>query len=341
MQKLYVFIFCFCTFFIKAQTYYKSFHLTTDDGLPSNIIYSIAEDKNNNLVIGTDNGFSVYNGNQFQNYNVKEGLNNPYIVSVYNDKNSIWLLNYNGKLQQFNNGKITTTSIFSEYQNQIVTTRDKIFLFSSQNRNLDKTYSQIIIDKSDFKTVKPQKIFNFPSVAPPILLQNQIEIKLKNNILEFKEYKIRLPIEIKFIHKVIFRKNDVCVLEDDFLYFLNFNSQIQAKIKLPSNLSKNPIYKYDFVVDKLENCWLSIQNQGLFILKNDIWLPLSESIGLNNQDNINFLYNDSFGKLWIATNEKGLFCIPTTLNEIVTFKDSDNYFNGFATAFNENSLFVA
>lgn len=341
MRQFSLLIVLFSFILSNAQTQYKSFHFTTDDGLPSNIIYCITEDNNKNLLIGTDNGFSVFNGNDFINYNVKEGLNNPYIVSVYNDNGTIFLLNYTGKLQKFQKNKIISTSIFSEYQNQIITTKDKIFLFNSQNRHLNKTYPFIIIDKDNFNITKQVSQTLFKRIAAPILLQNGEEIKINNDFLEFQSYKIKLPKEIKFIHKVIFRKNDVCVLEDDYLYILNFQGNINSKIQLPSNLSKNPIYKHDFVIDKLENCWLSIQNQGLFILKKNNWVSLSQSIGLNNQDNVNFLYCDSLGKIWIATNEKGLFCIPSTLNETISIKNTDNYFNGFATSLNKNSLFFS
>ena len=325
----------------SAQTRYKGFHFTTDDGLPSNIIYSIAEDANKNLIIGTDNGFSVFNGNSFKNYNIKQGLNNPYIVSVFNDNNKIWLLNYNGKLQTFQNGKIVSTPIFAEYQNHIITTKNTVYLYNLQNRNTNKAYSYISINKANYNVTTPKISTVFQRVAAPVLMQNNFEIKITNNFLLYKNLKIKLPEELKLIHKVIFRKKDVCVLEDNFLFLLNFNGQILSKIKLPANLSVNPIYKHDFVVDKLENCWLSIQNKGLFILQNAGWVALSESIGLNNQDNINFLYPDFYGKMWIATNEKGLFCIPSTLNEIITFKNSDNYFNGFATAIDQKSLYIA
>lgn len=341
MRQNLIIIFFFLIVYGNAQTRYKSFHFTTDDGLPSNIIYSIAEDKNKNLIIGTDNGFSVFNGNSFKNFNIKQGLDNPYIVSVFNENNKIWLLNYNGKLQKFQDGKIVSTPIFSEYQNHIITTKNTIYLYSLQNRNANKTYSYISINKANYTVTTPKINTIFQRSAPPLLMQSNFEIKIINNFLEYKNLKIKLPEEIKFIHKVVFRKQDICVLEDNFLFLINYQGQILSKIKLPSNLSVNPIYKHDFVVDKFQNCWLSIQNKGLFILRNASWIALSESIGFTNQDNINFLYPDFYGKMWIATNEKGLFCIPSTLNEIITFKNSDNYFNGFATAIDEKSLFIA
>ena len=341
MKRFLLCLMCFSTFFVKAQTQYKSFRFTTDDGLPSNIIYSIAEDYKHNIVLGTDNGLSVFNGNDFKNYNVKDGLNNPYIVSVCSDKNAIWLINYGGKLQRFENNKITSTPIFSTNKNEIKIHKNSIFLSTQQNRHLNKTYDFVKIDKSNYKsepkfnTKKPNRI------APAILTQNGLEIVFKNDFVTYKNYNFKLPDAIKFIHKIIFRKNDVCILDDDFFYILNFQGNILSKIKLPTNISANAICRYDFITDQSENCWLSIQNQGLFILKNNIFAPINETLGLTKQDNINFLFLDSSGKIWIATNEKGLVCVPSTLIETVLLKNADNYFTGFATTENKETMFFS
>lgn len=91
MKNFVIFICCLVTFIAKAQFQYKSFHYTTENGLPSNIIYSITEEKNGNIMLGTDNGLSIFNGTQFVNYSVKNGLFNPYIVSVFNNNNTIYL----------------------------------------------------------------------------------------------------------------------------------------------------------------------------------------------------------------------------------------------------------
>ena len=340
-KQFLLYVFIFSAFYSKAQTQYKSFHFTTDDGLPSNIIYGITQDNKGNIVLGTDNGLSIFNGNDFNNYNVKDGLLNPYIVSICKDNDAVWMINYNGKLQKFQNNKITTTSVFTDYFNYIDVFQNKLFLYNMQNRFLNKTYSFATINKENFELKRNPQTEIFNRIAAPILHQNNDEIKIENDFLSFKNYKIKLPKEIKFIHKVVFRQKDVCILEDYFLFVLNFNGNLVSKIKLPSNLSKNQVYKFDFVVDKLQNCWLSIQNQGLFILKNNNWIALSESIGLNNEDNINFLFSDNSGKLWIATNEKGLFCIPTTQIETIFLKNAENYFNGFATSLDENALFFS
>ena len=334
-----------CVFFAIAngQTQFKFNHFTTDDGLPTNSIYSITQSNNGDIVLGTDNGLTFFDGNDFKTLNVKNGLINPYIVSVCKDGNSaIWLINYNGKLQKFENNKIVNTPFFSKQTNVILNANSELWLFTTQNRFPNKSYYYIQINKKTQSVFSP-KNNPIPTVfASPIFCQNNKKMEIKDNILTFENHKIVIPKEISLLHKVIFRKNDVCFLDDHFLFITDFDSNVLKKIKLPQSLSEKPIFQYNFITDNQENCWLNIQGKGLFLLKKDNnWEPISKNLGLNETDNINFLYCDNSGKIWIATNEKGLYCIPNTEITFIKFPKDNNYFNGFANSLDKETLFFS
>ncbi len=328
---------------VNAQFKYKFNHFTTDDGLPTNTIYSITEDKNGKIILGTDNGLTFFDGNDFTTLNVKDGLINPYIVAVFTDeKGIIWLINYNGKLQKYENKKIVTTSIFTNQANAFLNTKNKLFLYTTQNRYANKTYYYNQIDKNNFQLFKPNiNLFKTSRIAPPILVQDNLEIKFDAGFLIYKNFKIKVSNEITMLHKVIFRKNNVCLLDENYLFVVDFNGKVIQKVKLPISLSQRTIYKHDFVVDNQNNCWLNLQNKGLFILKNNKWVAVNENLELNESDNINYLFCDSKGKMWIATNEKGLFCIADTSISYYQFPNNNNFFNGFATSIDSKSLFVS
>ncbi|WP_310556053.1 histidine kinase [Flavobacterium sp.] len=325
-----------------AQNQYKFNHFTTDEGLPSNSIYSITEDKKGNIVLGTDNGLTFFDGNDFTNYNIKEGLINPYITAVSTDESGvIWFINYNGKLQKFENNKIVNTPIFTDTYNQLFNLKDKLFLYTIQNRFSNKCYGYNQITKNTWQILRPKNGIISKRIAPPLLVQDNKEIIFDNNNLIYNNVKVPIPDEVKFLHKVIFRKNDVCLLDENFLFLVDYKGIITNKIKLPQPLSVSPIYKYDFIVDQQENCWLSIQSKGLFVLKNNKWNSISENLGLSISDNVNFLCCDRKGKIWIATNEKGLYCIPNVNISSIQFKNQENYFNGFANSIDPKSLFIS
>ncbi|MBC7493954.1 MAG: hypothetical protein H7221_03020, partial [Flavobacterium sp.] len=337
------FIFFCCSFLTVAQVQYKFARFTTDDGLPTNSIYAISENKNGTIILGTDNGLTFFDGNNFKTFNVKDGLKNPFIVAVYTDKdNVVWFINYAGKLQKFANNKIVTTPVFTNHANSIITTKNEVFLYTSQNRYANNTYLYLKINKNNWIIKEPQKYASeINKIAPPILVQNEQQIRFENNYLLFKNLKVAVPKEVSLLHKVIFRKADVLLIDENYLFVLDYHKKEFSKISLPCALSKNHIYKFDFVTDKQNNCWLNIQNKGLFILQNNKWVAVNKNLGLNATDNINFLFCDSTGKMWIATNEKGLFCIASTAISYYQFANENNYFNGFATAIDGKSLFIS
>jgi ligand-binding sensor domain-containing protein len=67
-------------------TYFKK-----SDGLPSNTIYSLYEDKSGKIWIGTDAGLSVYDGSDFTNFSTNDGLVGNSVYAVLEDKGGkIW-----------------------------------------------------------------------------------------------------------------------------------------------------------------------------------------------------------------------------------------------------------
>ncbi len=71
----------------------KSFtHFTTKQGLSSNIIFKVLEDKNGNIWFGTQGGgASRYNGHSFSQFGYNEGFSNNHIRNLFEDKiGNIW-----------------------------------------------------------------------------------------------------------------------------------------------------------------------------------------------------------------------------------------------------------
>jgi len=68
------------------------YHLTTENGLPSNHVYSVVRDKSGFTWIATDNGVAKYDGYRFMIFSTKQGLPSNDIWSLYpDDVGRIWL----------------------------------------------------------------------------------------------------------------------------------------------------------------------------------------------------------------------------------------------------------
>lgn len=333
---------------VKAQFEFKYRKLTTEDGLPSNTIYSICEDKKGNIVLGTDNGIAIFNGNQFNNLNINNGLSRPYVVAATADKNgTVWAVSYFGQLQKLVNSKIINTNISTSYYNEILTTGNEILLFNRFNRlrnNMGYQYLLLTTSRKQ-KPVKQSDNFRTKMVLP-FYVQNNEKIEIVNNNIVYKAYRIPLPTQISLLHKIIFRKNDVCLLDDNFLFIVDFNGKILSQIKIPMPLTASfktntNSYNFSFITDNNENCWLNIQKKGLFMLQNKTWVNISNSLNLSSEQNINFLYSDKKGQVWIATHDEGLYCIPSTLIQSFKSSTAENFFNGFAFSQNKKRLFIS
>ncbi|MEZ4936614.1 MAG: two-component regulator propeller domain-containing protein [Crocinitomicaceae bacterium] len=72
-------------------------YLTTKDGLPSNRIVDLVEDKLGNLWFGTGSGVAKFDGKSFTNFSVKDGLCSDMISQLFLDsKGGFWIGTWGG-----------------------------------------------------------------------------------------------------------------------------------------------------------------------------------------------------------------------------------------------------
>lgn len=78
-----------------------------EHSLSDDLVRAINEDKNGNIIFGTQEGLSIYDGKSFHNYNTENGLPDNAIYSIIKDKNGlVWIGTQNG-ICSFTDGKFT------------------------------------------------------------------------------------------------------------------------------------------------------------------------------------------------------------------------------------------
>jgi signal transduction histidine kinase/ligand-binding sensor domain-containing protein len=84
--------------------------LTTVDGLTSNLILSIYEDREGSIWIGTEaGGLNLLKSKKFNTYTTRDGLPNDLVKAIYQDtQGGIWIGSNGGGLTLFKNGSFTT-----------------------------------------------------------------------------------------------------------------------------------------------------------------------------------------------------------------------------------------
>jgi len=92
---------------LKSQPFSQQF--TVDEGLPSNEVYHVIQDSFGYIWIATANGVSQFDGNNFRNWGVDDGILESSIHELYIDyQGRIWFISGSGNLVYYQNETIKT-----------------------------------------------------------------------------------------------------------------------------------------------------------------------------------------------------------------------------------------
>jgi ligand-binding sensor domain-containing protein/serine phosphatase RsbU (regulator of sigma subunit) len=115
---------------LDAQTLNLS-QFGIEEGLPQSSVYTMLQDKQGNIWVGTMNGVSKYNGLNFENFNKKDGLAENRVTSACLDNNGdIWFGHWSGGITKYD----AVAKKFSEVLPTEI--------------SLSKTITSIVADKS-------------------------------------------------------------------------------------------------------------------------------------------------------------------------------------------------
>lgn len=93
---------------ISAQEYAYA-HYDVKEGLASSLVYSAVQDKQGFMWFATDAGLSRFDGSNFKNFTVDDGLPDNEILKLFVDsKNRIWIIPFRHELCFYQYGKIHT-----------------------------------------------------------------------------------------------------------------------------------------------------------------------------------------------------------------------------------------
>ena len=115
--------------------------LTTDDGLPTNQIYALCQDRKGFLWIGTSNGLVRYDGYDFKKYTHdqanKKSLSNNAVYKIFEDSFGFLWIGTAGGLNKFNSAKQTFTHYTYNSADQHSLSSDRISaIYEDKDRNL-------------------------------------------------------------------------------------------------------------------------------------------------------------------------------------------------------------
>lgn len=296
----------------KAQTPYF-LKYSTDDGLSSNIIYDVMQDKDSYLWISTDKGVCRYDGYGFKIFNLKDGLADNEVIRIEQDaEGRIWFLTLIGKLSYFYQDSFYNKSNCS-YLAQVPDVKGYLHYFAEDEKSIffGSSNSEVfqIGKDSSYKRIPDSKsacfaIWNYDNQVYTI--NNEAIYALNNKRQRSKKIR-NLP------HSVYSTKSRVFSF-DSKLFFCAANHICGYDQKMDSLLI-DFVFPYadmditSFFFDSKQKLWVGTR-RGIFLAQNLEEAKQGKWQSFLENSLITCIYEDSEKNIWIGSMGKALYYIP-------------------------------
>jgi ligand-binding sensor domain-containing protein/serine phosphatase RsbU (regulator of sigma subunit) len=282
--------------------------VSDNDGLISNIVFSIVQNQKNEIVFGTSKGISVYNGFKFKNYNEKQGLNNSWVFKVLQDDDKTWIGTLEGvyilqgeKIRRFSFDKTldkaAVFSIFIDSKKRIWfgTINNGAICYDSKNNNFTNYNTS--------NGLQENFVFSFAENAQQEILVGTVggvNIINTTNGIRNCDY-IPSQFNIAF-RSILTNKNEQWFGSASDGLYKYYNKSI-TNFNLANGLTFNSIMS--LYLDREDNLWMGTDGSGVYKYLGDQFVSYSKTDGLP-ENYVNAVAQDSKGAYWVALRNSGL-----------------------------------
>lgn len=333
-------------FIVSLQGYSQTYafnHFNNQNGLAQDFVYSINQTNEGNLVIGTGDGISIFDGLEFINHSSKSGLNENTITCSYKASNGDIIFGHNeGSITLFQKGQFLPSKKTIESSSTVVgicmiedeiiycTQNDGIFLVNAKNQ-IKKIYSKKDILFKNILAIKDNILLVGTNDGILELEWKKGELSLVSNLS--KGDIVNTIVELKSINKIIV----AIETKGLFSYSKKNNNSTLTKYRTPIDEELISSEISSILIDNNKAIWIGTINNGLFQInrnsfsKNEDVIHFHKKNGLGS-DFVKCLYQDHEGNVWVGTFGNG---ISRPLENYFVFfpkLENDEGFNAFSFA---------
>lgn len=301
---------CLCLLGIStaAQTP-ACFNYNIEQGLPSNEVYDIHQDRDGFLWFATDNGVVRYDGHDMELFNVGQGLVDPVVFRFVPDtKGRLWMRSYSGNLCYYDNGKIkpyfqndTLSRLCSNtiMTQLIVDDEDKIwFCAPPQMTSLD---SHGHVETREVKRGESVIL----SVEDRYLGPG---FRLSQSVTELEIDGKHLPIKIRDVSTD--NINSETVAWRDKIYFYINSELFEYDGALLRAVFLGPSSIISLSLDDDNDMWIGMKNNGVVKLDHVTLQQISPNVPDLKGRSVTRVIQDNEGGYWFGTLENGVYYLP-------------------------------
>lgn len=317
MKFLFIIYFTLSSYLAVFATEPFLIKLSFNEGLPSQTIYDLFQDKKGYLYLGTEKGLIRYNGVEFKKYSTKNALSNS-LNNVTEDVNgNIWCKNFSNQILVLKND---TLVVIPELQKTIIQYGD---------------VKEFIIINNTIWVASQNAIYSYDtkSKTTTVVLKNNIKSKEDSffDIIYHSKTNSIFASDMDWIYEInenkIKKKNPVqngqknlCLYKDTVYYNLktlnNGIYKLNSRFPINTSLSSSGLY-YNYLKSTDNKLW-GCSNKGLVLLQ-----PSNEFFILLPEKRISDIIIDKEGNKWISTLDNGLYFLPNYKVKHKTFEDNE------------------
>lgn len=346
-KSFLLFVFFLLSFISGFSQAYQFKTYSIDNGISQPYIYTINQDKNGYLWIGTGEGLCKFDGVSFKSFYTTDGIAENFVTASHKDQNRNLWLGFNQGGVSFYDGKtfksINTSGFAKSPVTSIVTDAAGNAWCSTQNdgifrvsKKFEVSVFKIEFDKENIYSIELiQNNKLLVGTATGLKYYELIGVEQKPKLLS-----IISAIPETQIHCIVKKRNSTSLwigTEDEGLYLLTPQAYEKFKaIPIGNDLDIKLPNIQDVYEDGQSNLWVATFGNGLvklFLspsqLKYTDFLHLSEENGLGN-NYIKSIYADHEGNVWAGTYGTGI--VHITDNFFSFFKHSDKQYSNNVTA---------
>lgn len=290
-------------------------HYTVSDGLPSSVVYRCTQDHRGFMWFGTESGISRFDGKNFRNFSISDGLTETEILDIFCAANGdLWLIPFGGSPMRFDpvtqvcytaaNDPELKKIIYKGILNITQLSNGDILFSYSNNPGLyrysDNKITEILIQNI--------QVFDYKAI------KSIHEMKDGRILLNIPRHNIFLDMRSGNSQRISNIPGEVIKVKDDsvfsydpstnYLYALKLAAPDKVKIIDSVYLSKKA---------KKVNGWNDLMyfcnsSGGLDIYNHSLQLVSS----LFPNELLNASFTDRDNNLWICSYTRGVYCIPVS-----------------------------
>ncbi len=293
-------------------------HYTTTDGLPSNTVYSLMQDKQGFIWNSSDAGVTRFDGNSFQNYSIAEGLSDNEILTIMQDsRGRIWFLGFNGTVSYMLNGTIyneQTDTLLRHIKSlscfiEMFEDRENRLWFIAQNEGLILNGNHIIKSKDS-------KVPGYSFVSN--LSNGQYIHSCTGNSI-FRNGKTTPAPQLYTIKKnggyTFLANGDQLFVSNQGIVFQKDTSQ---KLIIPFDSALNQAVQFGIELTSDSLIWVTT-NYGIYCYR--FKQPEIKPVIYLKDIISSSLLEDHEGNLWVGTLSDGVYLIPAWARHVQIVND--------------------